>query len=69
MDEPGLEACAGFLGWEGPVPAYWQVEVGVGLLVGRTVSRGVSRGDCELRKSLGNLYAHGWSSVTMRFAV
>ena len=36
---------------EGLVPAHWWVELGLGLLVGRAMSRGVSRGTCGLRKS------------------
>ena len=36
-------------------PAYWWVELGLGLLV----DRAVSRGGCGLRKSLGSLAADG----------
>ena len=36
---------------EGLVPAHWWMELGLGLLVGRAMSRGVSRGSCGLRKS------------------
>ena len=51
VGEAGLEACAGFL-VEGLVPVHWWVELGLGPLVGRAVSMGVSRGSCGLRNSL-----------------
>ena len=42
MSEAGLEACAGVLAQWG-VLAPWWVELGLGLLVGRTLSSSVSR--------------------------
>ena len=52
VSEAGLEACAGVLArWD--VLAQWWVELGLGLLVGRSLSSGVSRSICGLRKSLG----------------
>ena len=68
MDEAGLEASAGFL--EGEVSACpLAVELGLGPLVGRTVSRGVSRGGFGLRKSLGNLSDVGWGCVPAQLVV
>ena len=43
--------------------AYWWVELGLGPLVGRVMSRPVSRGGCGLRKSSGSLSAEGWGCV------
>ena len=37
------------------MPAFWWVELDLGLLVGRGMSRGMSRDSCGLRKSLGSL--------------
>ena len=62
LGEACLEACEGFL-WEGSLPAHWWVELDLGPLVGRAMSRGMSRGDCGLRKSLGNLPVDGWGCV------
>lgn len=39
--------------------AYWWVQLSCGPLVGRAISRVVSRGGCGLRKSLGTLAADG----------
>ena len=49
--------------WDGLVPAHGRVELGLVPLVGRAVSRGVSRGGCGLRMTLGScqwvgLYSH-----------
>ena len=41
------------------MPTHYCVEVGLGPLVGRAVSRRMSRGDSGLRKSLGSLFADG----------
>ena len=38
--------------WEGLVPTPWWVELGLVCLVGRTMSRGVFRGGCELSTTL-----------------
>ena len=49
------------------MPAHWWVELGLGPLVGRVMSRGLSRGGCGLRKSLGSL--SGWDCVPALFVV
>ena len=49
--------------WEGLVTAHWWVEEGLGPLVGRVVSRGVSRGGCVFNKILGSLSTDGWGCV------
>ena len=43
--------------------ACWWVELGLGPLVGRAMSRDTSRGDCGLWKSLVNLSANEWVCV------
>ena len=43
--------------------AHWWVEEGLGPLVGRVVSRGVSRGGCVFNKILGSLSTDGWGCV------
>ena len=49
--------------WEGPVPALWWVELGLGPPVARPMLRGTSRGGCMFRKSLGSLFVDwGWGS-------
>ena len=50
VGEADLEACSGFL-VEGQVPSHLWVDLGLGPLVGRAISRGMSRGGCGLRKS------------------
>ena len=45
------------------MPAHWWVELGLGSLVSRAMSRGMSRGSCGLRKSLGSLSVDAWSCV------
>ena len=45
------------------MPAHWWVELGLGPPVGRAVSKGMSRGICWLRKSLGSLSADGWGCI------
>ena len=45
------------------MPAHWCVELGLVLLVGRAVSRGMFRGICALRMTLGSLSANGWGCV------
>jgi len=54
VGEADLEVCTGIWG-KGPVPAHWWVELGLGPLVDRVMSRG----GYGLRKSLGNLSADG----------
>ena len=50
--------------WEGQIPARsTPVELDLGPLVGRAMSRGVSGGGCGLRKSLGSLSVDGWDCV------
>ena len=51
------------------MPAHWWVELGLGLLVGRAVCRGMSRGDCGLRMSLGSLSSDGWGYVPTQLVV
>ena len=46
--------------WDGLVPAHWWVELGLVPLVSRAMSRGMFRGGCELRTTLGSLSADGW---------
>lgn len=54
VGEVGLEAVQA--SWKARlVPAYQQVELGPGPLLGKAMSRG----SCGLRKSLGNLSADG----------
>ena len=45
------------------MPAPWKVELSLGPLVERTVSKGMSRDGCGLRESLGSLSADGWGYV------
>ena len=47
------------------MPARWWAELGLGPLVGRAMSRG----GCELRKSLGSLSADGWGCVPTQLVV
>ena len=47
--------------------ARWCVELGLGPLVGKAKSRGVSRVSCGLRKSSGP--AHGWGFVPTQLVV
>ena len=47
----------------------WWVELGLGPLVGKAMSRGMSRGSCGLRKSLGSLSTDGWGCVPTQFVV
>ena len=51
------------------VSAPWWVDLGLDPLVGKAMSRGVSRGGCGLRKSLGCLSASGQSSVPILLIV
>ena len=46
--------------WERLLLAHWWMELGLGSLVGRAVSRVMSIGDHRLRKSLGSLSANEW---------
>lgn len=43
--------------------AYWWVELGLDPLVGRVMSKGVSRGGCGHRKSLNSMSVNGWGCV------
>ena len=45
------------------------MDLGPGPLVGRAVSRGMSKGGCGLRKTLGSLSADGWGCVPAQFVV
>ena len=45
------------------------MELGLGPLVGSAMSRGVSRGGCELKKPLGSLSVDGWDCVPAPLAV
>lgn len=54
MGKFGPEACAGFR-WEGLVPAHVWVELNLVPLVGWAVSRGVFRGSCKFKMTLGIL--------------
>ena len=49
--------------------APWWVELCLGPLVGRAVSRGTSKGSWGLRKSLWCLSADGWGFVPALLAV
>ena len=58
VSEAGLEACAGFLvGGADAHPLAGGAQSGP--LMGRAMSRGMSRGYCGLKKSLGSLSADG----------
>ena len=61
MGEADLAASVGFL--VGGANAHQLVGAGLGPLVGRAMSRGFSRGTCELRKSLDSLSANGCGCV------
>ena len=50
------------------MPAHWWVEPGLGPLMGRAKSRGVSKDGCGLRKSLGCLSADAWGCVRVPLA-
>ena len=68
VGEAGLEGSAGFL--EGRASAFPLVGgMGFGPLVRSAMSRGMSRGGCGLRKSLGSLSANGWSCVPAQLIV
>ena len=59
VGEAGLEACAGFLvggAQSGP-------------LMGRAMSRGMSRDDCGLKKSLASLFTQGWDCPHLVFCL
>lgn len=45
------------------------MELGLGPLVGQTLSRGMFRGDCGFRKSLRSLLADGWGYVPVHLVV
>ena len=45
------------------------MRLGIGPLVGKAESRGMSRGGCGIRKSLGSLSADGWGCVLALLAV
>ena len=45
------------------MPVLWWVVLSLVPLVGRAVSRGLFRGGCGLRKSIGSLSADGWGYV------
>ena len=45
------------------------MELGLGPLVGKAMSRGVFRGTFGLRKSLGGLSAAGWGCIPTQFVV
>ena len=62
LDKAHTEACAGFLVRRAAACPWW-VDLGLGPLVGRAVSRGMSRGGDGLKKSLGSLSAEGWDCV------
>ena len=49
--------------------AHWRVKLRLFPLVGRTMSRGVFRGSCGLRATLGNLFADEWGCVPTRLIV
>ena len=49
--------------WEGPVPAHSWLELSLAPLVSRAISRGMSRGGCGIRKSLGCLSVDEWDCV------
>ena len=55
--------------WEGLVPALWWVGLCLVLLVGRAMSRGMSRGVSGLRVTLGSLSADGWGCVPVLLVV
>ena len=51
------------------MPAHWWVELGLVLLLGRTMSRSVLRGCFELSTALGTLSADGWGCVPILMVV
>lgn len=57
--DPGPEACAGFLVERAYAYQHYWVELSLGSLMGSgsAISRGMTRGDCGLRKSLSSLMA------------
>ena len=55
--------------WEGLVPACWWVELGLIPLVDQAVSRGVFRGGCGFRMTLGSLSADEGVCVPTRLVV
>ena len=69
MGEAGLEVCAVFL--VGGVSACPLVggAGSLGPLVGRAMSRGMSRGRCGLIKSSDSLSADGWGCIPIQFVV
>ena len=65
VSEVGPKSCAGFLVY-GLVPAHWWGQLS---LVGRTVLRGVSRDDYELRMTLGSLSVDEWGCVPVLWVI
>ena len=63
--EAGLKACQASW-WEGPVSANLWIELCPGPLLNKGLSRGVSKGGCGFRKSLGSLSADEWSCVLIQ---
>ena len=53
----------------GVLLAHWWVELGLGPLMGRVMSRGMSTGGCRLRESLGSWSADGWGFVPTQIVV
>lgn len=68
MGEPGVELVQASW-WEGLVTDYWWIDLGLGPLVGSAMSKGVSRGSCGLRKSLGCLSGDEWGCVPTQIDV
>ena len=51
------------VGPEGLVPAHWWVNLALGPLVGKAMSRGVFGSNCELRVTSGSLSDDGWGCI------
>ena len=51
------------------MPVFWWMRLDLVFLVGRTASRGVFRGVCDLIMILGNLSANGWGCVPVLLVV
>ena len=51
------------------MPVFWWMRLDLVFLVGRTVSRGVFWGVCDLIMILGSLSANGWGCVPVLLVV
>ena len=68
VSEVVRDSYAGFF-WDGLVPTHWWMELDLVPLVGRVMSKSVSRGGCQLSMTLGSLSADGCVCVSTLLVV